>query len=180
MAGDDPRLADMLDKAELRELGLRYARAIDRRDPELLRSVYHPEGIDEHGTTFSGPISDYVPWVMTALSSLEVTAHYIINTLYAVDGDKAEGELYFIAYHRSPEPASFDMIVSGRYLDRYERRDGAWKILHRRLVWDWVRQSPSPADCMQTLRAFGISGGGEGDFSYEALPMLAGLARASG
>ena len=33
----------LLDKQAITETLMRYARAIDRRDPELLRSIYWPE-----------------------------------------------------------------------------------------------------------------------------------------
>ncbi len=39
----------MLDKQEIHEVMMRYCRAIDRMDEELLRSVYHPDAIDNHG-----------------------------------------------------------------------------------------------------------------------------------
>ncbi len=43
------------------------------------------------------------------------------------------------------------MLVGGRYFDKYERRDGAWKFLHRAIVTDWANvcllyTSPSPRD----------------------------------
>jgi hypothetical protein len=33
----------------------------------------------------------------------------------------------------------FDISGCGRYLDRFERRGGAWKIAHRQVVADWNR-----------------------------------------
>src|SRR5439155_201455 len=38
------------DKQEIHDVIMRYCRAIDRRDRELLRSCFHPDAIDEHDT----------------------------------------------------------------------------------------------------------------------------------
>ena len=41
----------------------------------------------------------------------------------------------------SEEPSSDVHLVEvgGRYLDRFERREGAWRIHHRAVVIDWSR-----------------------------------------
>jgi len=39
---------------------------------------------------------------------------------------------------------SFDMLIGGRYFDRYEKRDGVWKFSYRSIVADWAYpQDPS-------------------------------------
>ena len=55
----DPRLAALLDKQEIEEVVLRYCRGIDRRDFELVRSCYHPDARDRHGS-FDGTVDEYV------------------------------------------------------------------------------------------------------------------------
>ena len=32
-----------------------------------------------------------------------------------------------------------DFFVAGRYLDKFERLDGKWKIAHRTGMTDWIR-----------------------------------------
>ena len=56
------------------------------------------------------------------------------------EGETAFGEVYFQAFHRVSEN---DLWVSGRYVDRYERRAGAWKIAHRSELVDWLRVEPA-------------------------------------
>ena len=41
---------------------LRYCQGIDRLDMELVRSAYHPDGVDHH-TGFDGTVDEYVAWV---------------------------------------------------------------------------------------------------------------------
>ena len=50
-------LRTLLDKQEITELLARYCRAIDRLDEELLRSVYRPDGYDDH-MNFAGPVAE--------------------------------------------------------------------------------------------------------------------------
>ena len=56
-----------------------------------------------------------------------------------VRGEHAQGELYTVAYHRTHPPQAREIVIGGRYLDRYERRAGVWKFLHRSLALDWCR-----------------------------------------
>ncbi|HET8612091.1 MAG TPA: nuclear transport factor 2 family protein [Sphingomonas sp.] len=171
-AASDAALSALLDKQALHELAMRYSRAIDRRDPELLATVYHPDAHDEHGAFFDGPASTFIANLKKTMAVFEVSQHMIGNASYRLDGDYAEGELYFTAYHRTLPPEPRHEIVRGRYLDRYERRDGEWRIAYRRLVWDSYETTPvQPADT-ETLRALGEGGKGEDDYSYRALTLL--------
>lgn len=124
------------DQIALRDLVMRYCRGCDRRDFALVRSLYHDDAIDDHGTMFRGGPDAFVGWLPQTMAGWELTVHSISNSLFAIDGDQAEGEHHVRAYHRSFPPARREYIVHGRYLDRYERRGGRWKFLHRSLVFD--------------------------------------------
>jgi SnoaL-like domain len=163
----------LLDRAELAELAARYARAVDRGDRDLLLSLYHADAIDHHGNDFCGSPPQFADYVHGATATFEVTAHYMLNSSYEIDGDRADGELYFVAYHRMRPPESDEIVVAGRYLDRYERRAGVWKIAHRSIAWDWASASRMTAQAMQLLRERGDGGGRKDDISRIALPLLA-------
>jgi len=167
-----PALAALLDKDALREIAMRYSRAIDRRDPVLLASVYHPDAHDEHGTHFDGPASAFIANLETGMAVFEVTQHQITNTSYRLDGDKAEGELYFTAYHRTVPPEPKHVTVLGRYLDKYERRNGEWRIAYRRLVWDSYDTRPVLPEHTEILTSLGEGGAAASDYSYRALSLL--------
>ena len=51
------------------------------------------------------------------------------------------GWSYFFGIHRRQEKdgGTVDLVFSGRYADRFERRAGAWKIAHRQVVFDRSR-----------------------------------------
>lgn len=125
-----------LDQVALRDLLMRYCRGCDRRDFALVRSLYHDDAIDNHGSMFRGGPDDFVAWLPQAMAPWAATRHSITNSLFVIDGDRAEGEHYVEAWHRTPAPNAQEYIVHGRYLDRYEKREGVWKFLHRSLVFD--------------------------------------------
>jgi len=126
----------LLAEMAIRNLVMRYCRGCDRRDFALVRSLYHDDAIDEHGTMFQGTADEFVAWLPLATVPWELTRHEITTSLVTVAGDLAEGEHYVRAWHRTPPPHRRELTVHGRYLDRYERRGGEWKFLHRRLVFD--------------------------------------------
>lgn len=169
---DDAALDALIAKEALRDLATRYARAIDRRDQDLLRSVYHDDAIDDHGVVFCDSAALFIAQQPEIMAPFAITAHYLCNQSYRIDGDKADGELYFIAYHRTDAPGSSHSIVSGRYLDNYEKREGNWKITHRRLVWDSFITLPAAPEDMAQLAALGVMGSAADDRSYDALPLM--------
>lgn len=129
---------------EIRQQLMRYCRGVDRRDAEVIRSVYHPDATDDHGS-FKGLGVEFADYVVAALDALETPSqHHITNVLIELAGERAAVESYFLAFHPQPasdasarEPIAF---VGGRYLDRFECRDGRWAIAHRQVVLDWTRE----------------------------------------
>ncbi|QXQ07097.1 nuclear transport factor 2 family protein [Sphingosinicellaceae bacterium] len=132
-----------LDKQVLTELVYKLARSIDRCDAVLLKSLFHPDATDDHGS-FVGTAADFIPWVMDVLATMRRTQHIIGNVLIELDGDTAYGESYFVAHHVIDKAGSdILMIAAGRYLDRFERRAGEWKFAHRHAIYDWSRTEPA-------------------------------------
>ena len=53
------RVARLEDREEIRECMMRYARGMDRRDREVLRSAYHDGAVDDH-VGFIGEVDDFI------------------------------------------------------------------------------------------------------------------------
>ena len=140
----DPAVQALLDKQACVELVYKLARSIDRCDEPLLRSLFHPDATDDHGV-FVGTAADFATWVMPVLASMKRTQHHVGNVLIQLDGDRAYGESYFIAHHTVAQEGGDDIftLAAGRYLDRFERRNGEWKISHRHAAYDWNSTVPS-------------------------------------
>ncbi|MBO6902124.1 MAG: nuclear transport factor 2 family protein [Rhizobiaceae bacterium] len=149
-----------------------YSRACDRRDFNLLRSLYHDDAIEEHGDMFTGSADEYVEWVASALSNWSATAHYVANALFEVRGDYAEGEIYKINYHRTRDETE-EIVTGSRSLDRYERRGGEWRFLGRSVTLDWAEQRPASAKALESFAAASPRGrAGRDDLSYSKLTLF--------
>jgi hypothetical protein len=145
-------LGDLLAKDEIRDAMARYARGIDRRDEALVRSAYHEDSWDNHGWGLEGPgweIAAMVRPVGGRFPDWTATQHFLGQHLIDVHGDDATSEVYFQAIMRyAAEGLDWDFVSVGRYLDRWERRDGAFRIAARHVVYDYWRtdavQTPWP------------------------------------
>jgi hypothetical protein len=159
----EQQLAELLDKQSISDVIMTYARAIDRMDDAMLRSVFHPDSQHAHG--FTGPSSspsapskpgepgDFVAYAFDVLNTHTRTQHQLGNIFIELEGNNAYAETYFTAYHRmrakgDPMAAEnaydteMDFLVGGRYLDRFQKREGIWKISHRTGLTDWMRTEP--------------------------------------
>ncbi len=130
-------IEELLAKQEIYELVAKYMRGLDRLDADLLRSVFYEDGWCEYGICDAAPF-EFVEFAMGALGDHEANQHMIGNVLIEIDGDQAFGEVYFNAYHKVKSDTGFDDVtIAGRYIDRYEKRDGVWKIAYRSERADW-------------------------------------------
>lgn len=159
-------LETLLAKQDIYELACRYMRGLDRLDRDLLLSVFHDDGWCEYGFS-NGLPRDFIGYAIDALSSHESNHHMIGNTLIDVEDDQAYGEVYFNAYHKiKGENGCEDVVIAGRYLDRYEKRDGAWKIAYRSERVDWSRTEPT-RDSYFDLAPDCLRGGRQDDAVYD-------------
>ncbi|GLP76813.1 hypothetical protein TUM20983_39230 [Mycobacterium antarcticum] len=143
----DPLLQEMLDEYQLRTLVHAYCRAVDRGQLESLRNLYHPDAEDSHGAFSKGSADDFIGQLAAARPYLRSMQHHVTTVNFAIDGEVAEGEIYTIATHTLiAGDRDVDVVVGGRYLDKYEKRDGSWKFTERATVTDWARvDDPSTA-----------------------------------
>lgn len=177
MTPDEHALRRLLDIEAIKEVVLRYCRGIDRLDLDLVRSCYHPDATDTHGA-FTGSVDDYLMWVEGLLARYDATFHMIGNHLVdfapptsAGAADVAVSEAYGVAHHRSADPdPRRNLTVGFRFIDRMERRDGAWRIARRVATTEWVRSNPSTD--RWPLPDTGLGRRGPGDPLPEALAEL--------
>ena len=138
----------MLDEYALRKLVHGYCRAVDRGDLDTLRDLYHDDAVDSHGSLSSGSVDAFLRMLTETRPYIRSMQHHITTTNFALDGDIAEGEIYSIATHSfAAKDGETEVVVGGRYLDKYEKRDGAWKFMARAIVTDWAHvHDPSTVD----------------------------------
>jgi hypothetical protein len=164
----------LVDLQAIRDCNMRNSRAMDRMDGELLDTVYWPDGWDS-ASIFDGPFSEYRVWVMEKLATFEATQHNIGNVHIDLQGDDAYSESYFVAYHRRREEDGdlHDHIAGGRYLDHMVKRDGEWRIFHRRRIYDWNLNQPATSQWERPpasdIMERGCRGRGDGVYRMDEL-----------
>jgi len=141
------QVAYLTDRQQISDTLQRYIRGIDRHDKDLARSAFWPEARINLGTP-SGR-DEYVDHEEAALAGYAAHQHHITGQTVEIDGNTAHVESYvfFIAVPRdrskdtegpaSPGRAKVSektQLGSGRYIERWEKRDGEWKILVREYV----------------------------------------------
>lgn len=135
----DQLLDELLDKQAITELIHAYANAADRHDHDKMRSLYHADAIDDHGHFFRGPAMEFIDRLPEIQQGMAILHHNITTVNLKLDGAQAEGEVYLLALHQvKGEGRLFDVLIGGRYFDRYEKRDDVWKFSHRAIVADWA------------------------------------------
>ena len=173
MAIREAEPAELAAREALRQLVTAYSRAVDRRDFNLLRSLYHDDAVEDHGDMFAGGPGTYVAFVEKALSNYAATAHYVVNASFEIAGDRAEGEVYKINYHRTHGPNAHEVITGSRSLDRYRRDDGRWRFARRSITLDWSTKRAVEAEAYGDFAAASPPGrpGGD-DPSYTMLTLF--------
>ncbi len=149
----DPAVQELLDKQAIVEVLMKYCRGVDRRDPDLLTSIYHPDAYDDHvGRHFDGTTvgQGLVDWMY---EEMEVTTHNITTYNIEIDGDVAGSESYTTSVHLRKMDGEVRTILSlARYVDRMERRDGVnWKIASRIVVSEFSGQIAMDRNQFPTL-----------------------------
>jgi hypothetical protein len=175
----EARLQHIEDRQAIHDVIVRYCRGVDRSDPDLVLSAFHDDAIDNHfGPVL--PFREAIGTLKTARAggppSKTTSMHNLCNVLIELDGDIARCESYVIVIVRIPQAAggAIDWMHAGRYVDRFERRNGDWRIAYRTVVYDVERFDavvPAPDGLSQARYLDHAVRGkrGRGDYSYEIL-----------
>jgi hypothetical protein len=177
MAPSEAQLQEMFDEFELRKLVHGYCRAVDRGDVSHLRELYHPDATDDHGSVAAGSADELLDAITAARPYIRSMQHNVTTVNFAIDGDTAEGEVYTIATHTFiARDHDVDVVIGGRYLDKYARRDGTWKFITRMIVTDWAHvNDPSTIDLSHPITKDTPRGApDESDPSHRFFSMLTG------
>lgn len=129
------------DVTELNQLAYRYAAAVDACDVDLFLSVFAPDArLRSYHPGADTPFADLtghgqlaaIPDTMRGMYG--ATTHMMTNHLVEVDGDEARGQLLCTARHLEGA-TSINVII--RYVDRYARIGGEWRIADRQIRFLW-------------------------------------------
>lgn len=151
----------IIDERDIRNVMLRYARGIDRRDWEMVRSVLHEDSQSHHGD-FKGSRDEFVSWIAERHVAIPRSTHLLGNCTIEFGSDAvAAVESYFMAVMELNAEAeehsrmllgdsdlnaiagTIRIDILGRYVDRFEKRDGEWRVASRKTVFDSTHSRPN-------------------------------------
>jgi len=111
----------------------RFARAVDRQDWALARTLYHDDAFDDHGF-FKGPPDAFLAHIAGLHAQQEHSMHFNTNVLIEFSAvDRAFVESYVLVLQRFKDGVR--KTASARYLDCFEKRSGEWRVARRTLVF---------------------------------------------
>jgi hypothetical protein len=136
---------DFISREQIRDVILRYYRGVDRLDWDLVRSCFHPDAHASYPPFFEGGPDELLAFLSgdDGVAGFTRTMHMAGNMVVEVAGDVGRAETSCIAYHESrpdQEWAGAFVTIWMRSVDRFQCRDGVWRIARREIVAEWVRQ----------------------------------------
>jgi len=127
---------ELWDREHIAALPVTYARGVDRRDWDLVRSCFTPDCFIE-GSRASASLDEYLTQLRPGVERFPTTMHFMGNQLVTVDGDRGHA----VAFHWAGDPAGADdaanLVVGVRYQDSVVRTDDGWRIARRHVDPDW-------------------------------------------
>ena len=140
--GQADRLQYLFDRQEILDCLTRCCRGADRSDRDLYLSTFHPDAVADVGPFVGAPDSLY-DWAEKLRHASPSVHHHILNHGCEIVGDIAHAETYYIFV--APNDDGTNLTAGGRYIDRFERRDGVWKIAMRQNLLEWSGLMPAAA-----------------------------------
>lgn len=133
---DDRRVEELSAKQEIADLLLLYCRGVDRCEPELIKRAFWPDAYDNHGS-HAAPAHEFADSIVASkLATTDWTTHAVTNHLVELAGDVAFSEAIVLTFQQQTGAQDVN-VFCGRYVDRFERRDGHWRIAYRQMIHDW-------------------------------------------
>jgi len=166
----DAAVRELVDRQAILDCIHRYTRGMDRHDKAMVLSAYHPDAIDDHGL-YCGVAKDFVDWACWFHEQNQTLHHhYVTNHSVELNGDTAHAETYWLFVGVNKDTAHPLMMSGGRYIDRFERREGKWAIAARSCIIEWqadlAKVSAAPEFAAAAVAA-GVPAWNRSDISYE-------------
>jgi 3-phenylpropionate/cinnamic acid dioxygenase small subunit len=128
-------LEEISDRIEIDDLLIRYTVAIDKKDWELLDTVYTPDAKIDYTTSggIKGEYPEVRAWLAKALAPFTMTQHLISNSSVNIDGDTATARtMVFNPMGTDDGEGGLKLFyVGGWYDDKLVRTDDGWRIAER-------------------------------------------------
>ncbi|HEX5046078.1 MAG TPA: nuclear transport factor 2 family protein [Gammaproteobacteria bacterium] len=140
-AGDAPAASELLDRAAIQNLVVKYTIALDTLDADLYASVFAEDAeFTFGGNTYRGRAE--IRKIVTGLQERNAkqpadapkSYHVLSNTYVELLNDHEARHRSYWQTIRGPSSGPFTVGGMGRYEDTLVKRDGEWLILERRII----------------------------------------------
>ncbi len=128
---------EISDRIQINDLLIRYTRAIDTKDFELLDTCFLPDALVDYsesaGAAAKGAYPEVRAWLQKALAPFATMMHFIGNTTIELDGDEAKSRTYVInpMGFQNPDGSLQMFTVGAHYVDKLVRTSDGWRIAER-------------------------------------------------
>ena len=138
----DPQIQELIDRIAIRDVMIRYARDLDRRDFDLVASCFTSDAYAAYSDNENAGLENIVSRLRRSVSRFQSSTHFMGDQSVEISSDTAEVQTYAIDYLLYTVDGTQSQSVGGlRYQDTMVRGDGLWKISHRVMHTDWRRNS---------------------------------------
>ncbi len=132
----EDRLRAIEDRTAILDLLHEYCRLVDLLATSELADLFTEDCLVDYGPGMGGArrgraVVEHA--LAKGLRRFAATSHYLANATITLDGDRAAGVSYVLAWHRLGG-ARPDAWLFGQYHDRFARDDNRWRIAERRLL----------------------------------------------
>jgi hypothetical protein len=127
-------------KEDIRTCLYRINRGMDRVDADMLASGFFPDAKVRWATPDRVAFAEWLSAALAMQRKTQRVQHLIGNILIELNGDAANVESYEIGRHLTPMGEEMkDLVIAARYVDKFECRNGEWRIVQRDKTVDWIR-----------------------------------------
>jgi hypothetical protein len=160
MAREEYSVERIADRMEITDQLHIFCRGFDRRDWDMALGTYHDGAIDNHGS-YNGTAVGFIEHSKKRHEHVLLSMHRVSNILIEFNGnDSALVESYVLAW-QTLGPGNKDLraelekegrigvdepletLILLRYVDQFLRKNGAWKVQHRQLIFESSMRIPS-------------------------------------
>lgn len=131
------RLQWLVDRAEISDLLVEFARALDERDPDAYAALYVEDGVLEFpGLRIEGR-ERLRAAVGPTLERYSAVWHMSSNHAIEIHGDVARARSYMLAVHRHGDDPSHHADGAGWYDNVLRRTSDGWRLqsVSLKLIW---------------------------------------------
>jgi hypothetical protein len=135
-------MQDLLDQVEIAALIQNWALWRDTGEWDKLRTTVHPDAIMT-ATWFHGRFEDFIEAARASWREHSRSHHSLGGTTIELNRTRAIAQTRMTIHVRTRlDEVEVDVACHGRFVDRVEKRNGAWRIARRSVVYEMDRIDP--------------------------------------